>query len=645
MRQKLKLPGIQGLRGVAVALVVLYHFDLAFPNGYLGVDVFFAISGFVISRLIHEQLQQKSFSFKAFYLARLLRLFPALAATVLVTFTASLFLANESASQKTWITGIASLFGVSNVVAQLVSTDYFAESSRANPLLHTWSLGVEEQFYLALPLVMFLIYRIRRSFVNVGLLLIGLVALVSFVLFVLSDAWQGLPFWGSVFGYYSPITRAWEFLSGGLAYLLRIKIPDPTKIAYLLTFWPGVALLATSMMASVSEQGLPSWINYLAAVGGTSLVLYSQGSFVKQNVFLSSRPMIWLGDRSYSIYLWHWPLVVIWGWSFVNPNTMSSFLLLALLLSIGAVSYWCLEVHVRRRLVSIAPRHLIKGTIAFAITLSLAMAAAYTYLPREDSELYSQRTALPIIYEAGCHDKMTICLDELPIASFITKDRNVYLVGDSNAAQHYPGLDLATNELNLNLYSLTASGCPGLSINVKGGDGSFQEAKCEIYRAWLNHKLTEAPEGTVVLGFTLDYVEDWNLGIEEARNSLGKALGEFQSLARKNGHRLIVIEPIPYWGGDYTNFTPELLPRSVPDPLAFRYESWRDSLGPISKWPNFNLETETKILPTHGSLCPGGELCYVFKNGKFNFRDATHITTYFSETMVGGWKYVLRESK
>lgn len=223
---------IQGLRAVAVVMVVLFHARLPVPGGFTGVDVFFAISGFVITAMLARQwAADGSLHLPTFYLRRYLRLTPALAVTVAFTVLVSVVLLSPFGPQQTVAaTGIGSLLMAANFVIARYAGDYFAMGAEQNPLLHTWSLSVEEQFYLFFPALMLAAWAIgrrRRRPIAVPVLALAVVSLLSFAASLAwTDgsgfaSWLTVPFGGpEVFAFYGPFTRIWEFGAGALLALL-----------------------------------------------------------------------------------------------------------------------------------------------------------------------------------------------------------------------------------------------------------------------------------------------------------------------------------------------------------------------------------------------------------------------------------------
>ena len=319
LRQHTPRLDIQGLRAVAVIVVVAFHAGLPLPGGFVGVDVFFVISGFVITGMLLRELEANGrLRLTLFYARRIKRLLPALTLVLLVTLALTFLFGSPFDGQQstTAKTAIGAILMFANGVIFLNSGDYFATPPTNNPLLNTWSLSVEEQFYLVFPAVLGLLWwfgrhRSSERRIRVAMAGIGLGAVLSFAVcvamsyghlgFRLSD-----PDW---FAFYSSPTRAWEFAIGGIVFLLlhRVRRDLPQSGATLL-FWTGLIGIAASCLVISESSVFPGWV-VLLPVLSTCLVLIGGGSHPSGAKVLTNGPMVRVGDASYSWYLWHWPLI------------------------------------------------------------------------------------------------------------------------------------------------------------------------------------------------------------------------------------------------------------------------------------------------------------------------------------------------
>lgn len=296
-------PEIDGLRAIAVLAVVLFHCDFGFPGGFTGVDVFFVISGFLIGSHIWKELEEGSFSFWHFWERRVRRIVPA--ATVVTLFVlafGTLFLLPQDLKDL----GRASTWQAACVanVNYYLKANYFEGPSELKPLLHTWSLAVEEQFYFFLPLVMWATYKLARQ--HARKTMVGLMALTFGLSFVLSIL--VLPRDQSATFYMLP-TRAWELLIGSLvAFIPAISSPQKREGLAM----SGLGLVITPFFGYSTTTRFPG-LAALPTCLGTALLIYantpSSAGLTNVGRALSWRPLVFVGLISYSLYLWHWPLL------------------------------------------------------------------------------------------------------------------------------------------------------------------------------------------------------------------------------------------------------------------------------------------------------------------------------------------------
>ena len=307
---------IQGLRAIAVLMVVVFHAGAPVPGGFVGVDVFFVISGFVITAMLHRELASTGrIAYRQFYLKRFKRLTPALALMLSVTMLISALVLSPLGPQQTAAeTALGAMLLVANFVIASTTGGYFDAPAESNPLLNTWSLSVEEQFYLVFPgLIGVGWYLARRSR---GLkrfsthLIIGGIGICSFTLAVAGSYGLPIPGPSAIVGFYSPLTRAWEFAVGAMLALLLSRRPAYTPRLGSVVGVLGAALLILSLWLINDATPFPgTWT--LLPVMGTALLLAAgtQAGAVTTRLLVST-PMVKVGDWSYSIYLWHWPFIV-----------------------------------------------------------------------------------------------------------------------------------------------------------------------------------------------------------------------------------------------------------------------------------------------------------------------------------------------
>jgi len=350
------LPHIESLRAIAVVSVVIYHIERSWlPGGYLGVDIFFVISGFVITRSLMRQGSASIWTkLAAFYIRRIKRLLPALA-LIVVTAIVLIRLVNP------WTefinrTGITAMFGISNIQLYLVNTDYFGENNNLNPLMHTWSLGIEEQFYLVYPLLFFLVMRRPDGGRNLLTVILGAVTVLSFLGFTL------LFHTHQPAVYYLMPFRAWELGIGCLLALHLLALESRTPLVV-----QTLALLGI-IVAFVVGYRSPVLSAFLAVGGSAGLILAGAKESALNRVMLTS-PLQYLGRLSYSIYLWHWLIIGLAIWT-VGVNWISIPAIVIATLGLASLSFHLLEEPARLRpWFSLPPLNLAAG---LSIMISVA---------------------------------------------------------------------------------------------------------------------------------------------------------------------------------------------------------------------------------------------------------------------------------
>lgn len=299
MKQLKYRPDIDGLRALAVLAVVYFHaFPEKLPGGFVGVDIFFVISGFLITQIIHENIKSDTFSFFDFYCRRIKRIFPSLILVLAASFIFGwIFLIFDEFQQLA--KHIMSAVTFTSNVTLWNESGYFDNSGETKPLLHLWSLAIEEQFYVFWPLVLWVAWRIKFKLIAVAALLL----MASFI-FNISNIKND-----EIATFYSLLTRAWELLAGAsLAIFIDSKKLVADSYAEYLGSIFGFGLIMLSMIILDKESLFPGWWALLPVLG-TILVINNGTNSPVSEYILSNKVIVWLGTISYPLYLWHWPLL------------------------------------------------------------------------------------------------------------------------------------------------------------------------------------------------------------------------------------------------------------------------------------------------------------------------------------------------
>ena len=471
-------PDIQGLRGVAVLLVVIYHTGVAFPGGFIGVDMFFVISGFVITQVLMREYEETgTIRLRSFYARRARRLIPALSLIIVFTLLVSLIAMSPFGEQQQIIkTAIASVFFAGNI--HLFAQNTY-DALKNNPLRHLWSLGVEEQFYWVYPVFFVALLRIaKKQFSKVLIVVLSAFAIISFGIGVLLT--YGFEFgytngsvmstqfgflskigfqpggdWPTKFAFFGAPARFWEILVGAVLAVCINKLVIHSKFGsrFLIGVGVGAISWATFMLSPISK--FPGFIALLPVAGTALLILCGRQSKICDSL-LSSKQLVYIGDISYSLYLWHWPFIVfaraIW------PGTsLAPFVAATLSVFPAVASYNFIEKRFResRALVETKTLRLTAALMAVSLIFSFAIyRAADTGLgiPVPDSKWLNFATQNNCGDGSENWDVECAFGDDEP--SFIA-----VLIGDSNARSASDGVFEAVNALGGTLLISVKSGC------------------------------------------------------------------------------------------------------------------------------------------------------------------------------------------
>lgn len=376
-------PEIDGLRAIAVLAVVAYHAKLG-GAGFIGVDVFFVISGYLItSLLLREQAETGRIDLLAFYARRVRRIFPAAIVVVIAVLAASgILLTAEAVADVAASAGASAVFGA-NFYFQSVTGGYWSADSEQMPLLHLWSLAVEEQFYLFWPALLIFIPRMRVRASLVALAIASLCLAEWLVRTHPTAAFYQMP------------SRFWELAAGGLI----ATLPSRAVPRWL---FPGgiVVVLAACVFATPTFPGVGA---LPAALGAAAVILATHSG--QTNAFLRSRVMVGVGLISYSLYLWHWPLLVFYRNAVIDPDPQIVFLVCIAAVVLAALSYRFVERPVRRMR---WPSRRMVFAGAAAMTLLAATACAVDYQARRYAAAHADNPAAVFasqdVPDQACHE-------------------------------------------------------------------------------------------------------------------------------------------------------------------------------------------------------------------------------------------------
>jgi peptidoglycan/LPS O-acetylase OafA/YrhL len=521
---------VQGLRGIAVLLVVLYHGGGVIPNGFLGVDVFFAISGFVITRsLVGEFAATGRIALGAFYARRVRRLLPALAVMLVTVSLVGVLAAPFEAQRMTAATAVAAALVSANAYLMHLSTGYFAVQTAADPLLHTWTLGVEEQFYLLFPLLLIATLRTRRTAaVLAGVLAVSILSYDVFLAGVHSR-----------FGFYGSPARAWEFGLGALTALALVTLP---RIASLVVAVAGLVLIDVAVFGDVHQRNLLAVLGTCAVIGAGA---------TPANRLLSNRALVAVGAVSYSWYLWHWPFIA-YATALAPHQSWVPVAAAAASLVPAWLSYRFVEQPFRRGSRPALPLAL--GCAAVALAAAGVLVLSHSLLAKDVRfAQLADASRLHTDVVRGCD--AADGLHEPPPCFWGTGAQTVALVGDSNAGHFSEPVAAADAKLGYRTLVATHSSCPFTDVTmwIDGADGYGRSCRDWVSRT-VDVLLRVRPR-TVVIGTRADkYIAQGNIWFGGAKTPAAKQLAYAAGVSRiaarltGAGIAVLLVQPVPRLG-------------------------------------------------------------------------------------------------
>lgn len=538
-------PDIDGLRAVAVLAVVLHHLSAPLlPGGYVGVDVFFVISGYLITRIICREMDEGTFTFARFYERRARRIFPALFAVLGASLLAGYALLLPSDMGATLRGALGALLFTSNVVFwRDLAAGYFAAADAAlNPLLHTWSLAVEEQFYVFFPVLLLACFRWARRYFVLALIVCALVSLAGAALLVQSK---------SVAVFFLSPFRAWELLMGAL---LAVDSLPPLRSRVQREAVAGAGLLAIAVTCFVYDDKtiFPGLAALAPVLGAAALIHTGASGPTIAGRLLQLPPMVWLGLVSYSLYLWHWPLIVFTRYA-IGFEPINSYIPLLLCLSLGlaALSYRFIEQPFRRS-ANISGRVVFASSAGFAVLLSaiavvgLLRGGFESRFGHDVVKLDQART--PQIPFRDCDGRP---LNEACILGASAGVVTTLIWGDSHALAWAPALDEVFKDKSRRALFANLSACPPLF----GISNPIKPVCASQNRAVRDHLLANPAVETIILSayWSTYFKEGGPLtseagGAKESGSKVAQAalVSTIQWLL-DSGRKVVLIGPVPVY--------------------------------------------------------------------------------------------------
>jgi peptidoglycan/LPS O-acetylase OafA/YrhL len=643
-------PDIDGLRAIAVLSVVFFHASIPWVSGgYVGVDIFFVISGYLITSLILKDIERNSFSFLKFYLRRAKRIFPALIVVLVATTVAGWFILFPEEFKKFGRSLTATtLFGSNFYFAQDVG--YFSAPAIEKPLLHTWSLAIEEQFYILFPAaLMFFLPRLGRWKMVLALSAVALCSL-AIAEFLVRQA--------SEIAFFMPHVRAWELLLGGLVALQQARIRLGHLTALLVSVMGiGAIVLAVTMMKPTTP--FPGVNAVMPCLGAAMLLLAGGKARTPVQVLLSLSPTIFVGRISYSLYLWHWPLFSLATYHLNrSPDVAETSALVGASVVLATLSWRLVEQPIRTGMLGftnplrgimiastpLAPLAVI-GLI-FVVTKGLP-----SRLPAEVAKAYQQSRTKPAFlrkcYSAAQDDQR--CRFGVP-----PKDGSYDIVmwGDSHAHHFVPAFAKIAEIAGLSGWEITPSACaPLLGVTVLNKNRT-QRKDCDnndnvikqFIQANKNLKVIviaakwsayNGLDGGITSEEYLTNNSEQEISVNNSRHIMAEELRKTINYFRAQGLYVVVFGQVPQFSSPpiRCNLRKMLDPAYASD-CSVSLETQRSYIGYANDViAHLNEAPQlTRIFP-YEFLCDAVS-CRSFADGTFLYRDADHLTPQGAETFI-----------
>ena len=454
-------PDIDGLRGVAVALVLGFHaFPALIPGGFVGVDIFFVISGYLISSILIKDLTEKKFSFSDFWGRRIRRIFPALVIVLIASLGFGYFALFAFEFKQLGLNSAAGAGFISNFVS-ITQAGYFDTAADTKPLLHLWSLAIEEQFYIVWPILLWFTFKLRIK----PMIVIVLVCALSFLLNIRLINTSG------VVAFYSPQTRVWELLAGALVASLTIDrrwtINQINVTLANLFSLLGFALIITSIFILNGRSRFPGLLALLPVVGTCMLIIANQHSWIGRTI-LSSKLLVGIGLISYPLYLWHWPIL-----SFLQITTGHSVSTSALLIALATsvllawITYRFVELPIR-----FSGHKRLKTYLLVCAMIACGLVGYFVYQEsgfpnRQSFKSYGIETSTGFGTDSACQKNHPQPSD-FCTSSKRGETEDVLLLGDSHAQHLFLGLKKYFDSKQQNLVAIGIGNCqPLLNVETK----------------------------------------------------------------------------------------------------------------------------------------------------------------------------------
>ena len=655
---------IQGLRAIAVMAVVLFHF---WPNylsgGYVGVDVFFVISGFLITSHLLRKPPVTKKALVDFWARRVKRLIPAATVVLFATVLAALAWLPETMIQRTLHEAAAAAIYGENWMLAWQATDYLASTDAPSPIQHYWSLSIEEQYYVVWPLIIGGVFLLGRRFLNTGKLLVAMMGLV-FSLSLFYSVY--LTATDAAAAYFVTPTRVWELTIGGIVALLATRLTVPARLAAPMA-WLGLVMIAATVMLFTKQTPFPGYTALLPTIG-TALVILAATDTVKWSPrrLLSWRPAQFMGDISYSVYLWHWPVVVIAPFA-LGVESLIWWQKLLFIIAVTCLAYLtkiCVEDPVRhsRALMRTTARTYAYGAASILIVIGLSMgivgmsqmqASAMQHRLQEalkndpcigaasmrDDSCKKANTELLMTPAMAKEDKAVLYEDDCwtgrpfdarKVCTYGKKDSRtrIALVGNSHAGMWHAALEEIATKNGWRLDTYLISQCYTMMLPIVF-ETQTQTEGCQEWNKWAVQEAVNGKYDTVVLS-NRTYEKLQNVAESQ---QYGKQVGGYTKTLNTlvaGGLKVLAIRDAP----EGIEHIPDCLAENDNDGAKCAGERAKVlKKDPLYQAARMHTSSSVEALDLSNRFCDA-TTCHVVIGGLIAYFDYGHVSNTYAKTLA-----------
>jgi len=663
---------IQGLRAIAVGVVLLYHFwPHRLPGGFIGVDVFFVVSGFLITSHLLNHLPRNVSEVARFWMRRVKRLLPASFLVILASVAGIWLLAPETVWAGWGLQALAATFYFQNWYLATTKVDYLAEADAPSPFQHFWTLSVEEQFYLVWPVVIALLLTTAIRF---GLKQRTMAVFLTSALCVASLGYSiYLTRTDAGVAYFSTFTRMWEFAAGALVAALGASVyAEKQHKVWAIVAWAGVGAIIASALAFDGEMPFPGVIAALP-VAGTALVIVANSVHrFSPTRWFENRFMRFTGDISYVIYLWHWPILVLAPFIVEDFSATEKLGAVVLTFLLAALTQKLVETRFRRfldrsRWLS-PPRFLVAGSVVLSLVIGCFYmtsqnvvkasqdveagaaqvkeevgpdcfgAAAMAKDCEDPATAYETLAPAPVVakddkprvYADGCFASKRDNFSDKPVCSYGEGKIKIALVGNSHAGHWLPALEPLAHKHSWSIDTYLANACAVMGQPQRFDSGAQSEG-CAEYEDWVTEKLGEG-DYDLIISSNRQSVPIAGHSLAESEAPVQLAYERMLTQWERTGSDIVVLRDTPWPGETLEN---------VPDCVAQNKDDLLDCSGAEESWIPMDPQAdavqaldhpEISLVNLNSFLCRN-ERCLSVVGGVLAYYDHSHLSETFAQTL------------